>query len=169
MGLLALAGLASWTPSAPAQIVIRAPFVRVQVGGGVSVQAPFVNVNTYPSYFLACPPAVSPARMPLTPERVPSPSPAPGADDASPPQPVATTPPMTLGQFAQAFTPREGRYEIVLLNPVTRAPTTVRFALPPGTPHAVRVQRRELAFAYPSGQWVRIRFDRQGARVTSRL
>jgi hypothetical protein len=151
IGLLTLAGLAL---PVQAQLVIRAPFVRVQVGGGVSVQAPYVNVSTLP-------------RAPVNSAPAPAPA-APAADDA-PPQPVAASPPPTLEQFANTFQPREGSYEIVLRNPVTGGPTAVQFSLPAGTPRALRVHRRDLTFEYAGGQWVRIRFDRRGARVTSRL
>jgi hypothetical protein len=74
---------------------------------------------------------------------------------------------MTVAEFAGSFKPREGSYDIVLLNPVTNAPAPVRFSLPAGTPREVRVNGRDLQFDYGDGQWVRIRFGRVGARVTS--
>src|SRR5262245_57571737 len=61
IGVLTLTTLGGWTPGAWGQIVIRAPFVRVQVGGGVSVQAPFVNVNTSRAY--PAPYAPAPVRI----------------------------------------------------------------------------------------------------------
>jgi hypothetical protein len=161
LALLGLACLASGASVALGQIVIRAPFVRVEIGGGVSVRAPFVNLNTRRTY--ALPAAPAPVR-----ERVPTPVPDPPPDDSSEPQPVVAPRPLTLSEFARSFKPQEGSYEIVLLNPVTNAPTSVRFSLPAGTPRGVQVLRRELAFDYGAGQWVRILFDRQGARVFSR-
>jgi hypothetical protein len=158
IGLLALAG---WTPPAAAQIVIRAPFVRVQVGGGVSVQAPFVNFSTVRPYLRDCAPAGVVVPSPQPRERVPAPTPEPPVS-----APPAAGPP-TLGEFARSFQPRAGTHEIVVVNPVTNAPATVQFALPAGTP-GVRVFRRELDFVYDGGQWVRIRFDRLGVRVSSR-
>src|SRR5437588_10613408 len=56
--------------SAEAQVFVRAPFVRVQVGGGVWVRAPFVNlwVPPGPAYYgprvYAGPPAVYVPPMP---------------------------------------------------------------------------------------------------------
>jgi hypothetical protein len=169
--LLTLAGLAAWASPSSAQIVIRAPFVQVQVGGGVSVQAPFVNINTMPAYpgYCAPPVIIVPAKQVRTPERAPAPASSASPADTSAPEPVTAPRPMTLGAFANTFKPREGSYEIVLLNPVTSAPTTVQFSLPAGTPRSIRVLRRELEFVYDGGQWVRIRFDRLGARVISRL
>src|SRR5690242_153459 len=108
-GVLILTALAGWTPATLGQVVIRAPFVRVQVGDGVSVQAPFVNVK--PSRAYPVPRAPAPVRVR---ERVPAPAPdaSRDADDASAPRPVAVSPPMTVGEFARAFQPREGSYEI---------------------------------------------------------
>jgi len=75
---------------------------------------------------------------------------------------------MSFDEFAKSFQPREGSYQFVLANPLTSAPATVQFSLPAGSPRTV-VSRRELTFDYGSGQWVRIHFDRRGARVTSSL
>jgi hypothetical protein len=56
---------------------------------------------------------------------------------------------------------------VQLIHPLTGCPVDVCFTLPPGSPHRVRVQRRELEFDY-GRQEVEIRFDRQGARVEYR-
>jgi hypothetical protein len=189
---------------APAQTVIRAPFVRVQVGGGVDVRAPFVHVNVgggvavqapFVNLYLPgrprvyCPPPGTlpapdapgqetlppPTRMP---EKADPPSPQPptsapgagpsalGAGLLTPPSPQPAAP-LTLDAFARTFQPREGSHEVVLQNPVTGAPATVRFSLPAGSPSRVTVTRRQVAFVYDGGQRVRIAFDRRGARVTS--
>jgi len=174
---LSLLVLIGWASVAPAQVMIRAPFVRVQVdGGGVFVRAPFVNIHVRNAAPVWMPPvwvAPAPMEVPAPPEgtrdQVPVPIPGPGKEAPPAPEPSAVARPLSLDEFAQSFQPREGSYEIVLLNPVTSAPATVQFSLPAGSPRAVTVSRRELAFDYGSGQWVRIHFDRKGARVTSRL
>jgi hypothetical protein len=163
---LAVVILAGWVPPALAQVVIRAPFVRVQVGGGVSVRAPFVNINVGGGGVMPAPVMVP---APVVPSREQVPAPDPSRDDLPAPKPVAEPRPLTLDEFAQSFQPREGSYEVVLQNPVTSAPATVQFSLPPGTPRSIFVSRRELTFDYGIGQWVRIHFDRKGARVISRL
>lgn len=80
---------------------------------------------------------------------VPVPPPVPEPDLLPVPRPVVVpAPPPTLAQFAAAFTPLPGRYEVVLLHPATGQPVTVAFSLPPGTPRKVRLHRYRLAFDY---------------------
>ena len=168
--ILCFVMLAGWAPLASAQVVVRAPFVRVQVGGGVWVRAPFVNiyVPSSPRYCLP-PPVAIPAPASPAPEQLPAPSRDPEKTEPTSLQPATEARPLTIDEFASAFQPREGNHEVVLLNPLTGVPATVQFSLPAGSPRNVVVSRRELAFVYESGQLVRIRFDRRGARVTSRL
>ena len=151
-GFLALVGLLGWTSASPAQVNVRAPFVRVEVGGpGVYVRAPFVNL------FIPAPPPVAPQGelIPKVPAVVPE-----GANNG---QARA----ISIQDFAESFEAKPGMYEAVLLNPVNLAPTSVRFTLPEGKPQ-VLVFRRALEFFYGPGHYVRIQFDRQGAAVVTR-
>ncbi len=172
---LALAGPAA------ADVYIRAPFVRVQVGDGVHVRAPFVNVFV-PSgprvYFVAPPAPPGPVFEAPPPEAVPDPTkksprvkpmPPPQVDpDDAAPVPAQPEQVLTPEQFAKAFQPKAGNYEVTLLNPVTRGPTTVRFTLPQGAPRRVDVSRTQIEFDYGPRRYVRIRFDRDGAEIISR-
>jgi hypothetical protein len=164
---LTLAGLVSLAAPASAQIVIRAPFVRVEVGGGVYVRAPFVTVNTRPGPVVCAPALVILSAPPVPAAPVPPPPVDSEANVLPAPRPLAEPRPMTVAEFAASFKPQEGSYDVVILNPLTNAPTNVRFSLPAGTPRDVRVNGRDLQFDYGAGQWVRIRFGRVGARVTS--
>jgi hypothetical protein len=75
---------------------------------------------------------------------------------------------LTIEQFAKSFQPKEGNYEVTLVNPVTNQPTTVRFTLPEGAPRRVNVSRNEIEFSYGLRRFVRIQFDRDGAEVVTR-
>lgn len=55
--------------------------------------------------------------------------------------------PVTICDFAKAFRPQCGSYEVVFLHPVKCCPVTVCFDLPQGCP-IVRVGRRTLTFDY---------------------
>src|SRR5437868_14812968 len=133
IGLLSLAGLMGLASPGNAQVFVRAPFVRVFVGGpggpGVGVRAPFVNIwvpNRYyypPSVMYLPPPpppvtqAPSAESQPSVPSVQPSPQSAPRiAPEAEvPPAPRSTQDnPMTLDQFAKAFQPRAGNYDVTL-------------------------------------------------------
>jgi len=178
--------LLALTAPAAAQVYIRAPFVRVQVGGpGVHVRAPFVNlfvpstpdVHVMPPVQLMPPADPAPAFEAPAPEPVPErlqkapllqPKPAEAHPDDAPPAPAQPEQVLTLEQFAKAFQAKAGNYEVTLLNPVTRAATTVRFTLPEGTPRRVNLSRSEIEFDYGARRYVRIRFDRDGAEVSSR-
>lgn len=186
--------------TASAQVFVRAPFVRVQVGGpGVYVRAPFVNlfvpggpppVYVVPESVVAPQPFVAPAPaqqaepiplpmqlpkgtptapQPKTPPPPPKPMPpTEKLQDQAPPKATSPDRVLTIEQFAKSFQPKEGNYEVTLLNPVTNAPTTVRFTLPEGTPRRVNVLRNELEFSYGLRRFVRIQFDRDGAEVVAR-
>jgi hypothetical protein len=189
--LLACASMLVWASAASAQIVIRAPFVRVQVGGpGVYVRAPFVNLyvpesppvySVAPRTIVSPPSFVAPMPAPWENGRKPTPPPPrpkselqkamPPADDdldAAPPVPATPERVLTLEEFAKAFQPKAGSYEVTLQNPVTRQPTTVQFTLPEGTPRRVNLSRRELEFDYGPRRYVKIQFDQDGAEVHSR-
>lgn len=188
----ALFGMASISQ---AQVFVRAPFVRVFVGqdGSVGVRAPFVNFYNGPGPYYYDPliferrvivgtpsnPVMPPATETLPapnlqpiPQQpvVPAPLPAIKNDFTPPPPqpllPVQAAP--TLDTFAKNFQPKEGSYEVTIINPLTNQPTQVRFLLPQGTPRRVIVRRTEIEFVYSLRQFVRIEFDRDGAKVTSR-
>jgi hypothetical protein len=196
LAILALAltvglGLAS---AAEAQVFVRAPFVRVQVGGGVWVRAPFVNLwlPPGPAYYAGPgvyvpPPAVftppvprvvespsppqsdpsQPQPAPQQPQPAPPQQPMPNIDN-NPPQPARADKAPTLQQFAGSFQPKGGNYDVSIVNPVTNQPTQVRFTLPEGNPRRVHVRRNEIEFDYGIRHFVRIEFDNEGAMVTSR-
>jgi hypothetical protein len=176
-------------PAADAQVYVRAPLVRVQVGPGVGIRAPFFRFylpDAYgppPPYYIPAPLYVPAAPLPgdpvlptlpvpnavqPTPAQTPPAAaiPAPPADLA-PPAPQ-TTAALTLEQFSKSFQAKAGAYEVELVNPLTRQPTRVRFTLPEGTPRRVRVARDEIEFIYGPRRFVRIEFDRDGAQVVSR-
>jgi hypothetical protein len=81
--------------TAQAQVFVRAPFVRVQVGGGVYVRAPFVNLYLPGAPALVAPPGVMLPPLPF-PQVVGSPAPQqPAPQQFVPPQPTpqSTEPP----------------------------------------------------------------------------
>lgn len=183
-GFKGIAGLAMtlvFASVVAADVDVRVPFVRVQVGGGVRVRAPFVNL-----YFPSTPPPVvvmpaaepAPATaaprteaLPNPPKKTPVSKPTP-QEEIKPDEP---TPPvagqqtvLTPEQFTKNFQPKAGNYEVIMLNPVSNQATTVRFTLPEGTPRRVNVSRNQIEFDYGPRQYVRIRFDREGVEVISR-
>jgi hypothetical protein len=133
-------------PPSPGRVLVQTPWVTVGVGArgpAVARQAP-----TLP------PPAPAPAEpafIPGAPPPVPLPIPVE--------VPVARAP--TLNEFAAAFKPAPGRFEVVLQHPMTGQPVKVSFSLPPGEPKRVKVHKRELEFQY-RGKDVTIRFLRGG-------
>ncbi len=172
-----------------------APFVRVQVGGGVYVRAPFVNLwvppppiyvgppnyasppnYAAPSNYVAPPNAFVPpsprvvesSPPPLAESQpVPQQTPPPSTDN-SPPQPSKAASALTLEQFANTFQPKGGNYDVSIVSPVTNQLTQVRFTLPDGNPRRVHIRRNEVEFDYGVRHFVRIEFDNEGAMVTSR-
>ena len=178
-----LIGWLGFVSAGHAQVFVRAPFVRVWVGDGVGVRAPFVNLYVPPSgpiygpvygprVIYVPPPIVVQSQpavvQPMAPasEPVPSPKLIPAPD--APPQPIQPIQVQSLEAFAKSFQPKPGSYEVPLLNPVTNQPATVRFTLPDGAPRRVVVTRDSIEFIYSLRQWVRIEFERDRVRVTSR-
>lgn len=137
IGLLALLAGAAWAPSSQAGWFVRAPFVTVGGGPGVTVRAPFVEVHVG-GYVPAEPP----------PGRVLVPVPPP------PPAPVAVRVP-TLEEFAAGFRPAPGNYEVTFLHSRSGCPVTVCFTLPPGCPK-ICVHKHQIDFDYGREE-VRIR------------
>jgi len=183
----ALGAILATAATASAQVFVRAPFVRVQVGGpGVYVRAPFVNLfvpgGPPPVYVVpesvAAPPLFVPPQpapriepIPLPKATLPALKPLPPLEappDQAPPKPATPERVLTIEQFAKSFQPKEGNYEVTLINPVTNQPATVRFTLPEGTPRRVNVSRNEIEFSYGLRRFVRIQFDRDGAEVVTR-
>jgi hypothetical protein len=71
--------------------------------------------------------------------------------------PPAVVQPITLCDFAAAFKPAPGKYEVLFVNPVTGCPTPVCFTLPCGCVKDVRVSRRQITFDYGTSK-VTIKF-----------
>jgi hypothetical protein len=175
----------AFASTAWADVYIRVPFVRVQVGGsGTHVRAPFVNIFSPRSERVVvmpeadAPPAFTPPapealpqpskKAPITdPASKPTPAPQPKTDQAEP-APAGLQQVLTLDQFVDGFQPKAGNYEVTFLNPVSRKATTVQFSLPEGTPRRVHASSNQIEFDYGARKYVRIRFDRDGAEVTSR-
>src|SRR5438128_45758 len=166
---LALAAMMSLASAAQAQVFVRAPFVRVHVGPGVYVGAPFVRVGVPGPSFAPPGPVFVPAEpapvvggpVPIgeQPPLLPAPRLLPPGGLA--PGAVA---PMTLSEFARTFKGGRGTYETVLINPSTSQPCVVRFCLP-DCPRRVTCSHDEVVFHYGFVKKVRIHFDRHGATV----
>jgi hypothetical protein len=176
LGTAILAGWFASVSMSEAQVIIRAPFVRVYAGDGVAVRAPFVNLYipgdgpvVYGPRVIYMPPpvVVAPQAQPQSFPPPPQPVPAPDAKNA-PPQPLQPVQAPTLEAFSKSFQAKAGSYDVTLINPVSKQPTSVRFSLPEGTPRRVVVTRDSIEWVYGLRQWVRIEFDRDGATVISR-
>jgi hypothetical protein len=144
-GLVVAGALAA---PARADVVVRAPFVRVEVGPVVSVWTPYFSIAV--PRRVVTRPAVLPAETP---------PPEPGAPPPVPMLPVPSSPvppvgapaarAMTVPEFASAFRPAPGpsTYEVVLTHPCTGCPVKVCFSLP-GCPKRVKVTKTTLTFRY---------------------
>jgi hypothetical protein len=195
--LLSLVVVTLAATAASAQVVVRAPFVRVETGGGyTAVRAPFVNlfIPSAPPVYYGPPPGVylpgpppfpqpNPGMATLPPPRtVPLPPPpgpvAPKAvppasveppvqPDLTPPAPIQPPKAPTIDEFVKSFKPKAGNYEVTLTNPVNRQAEIVRFSLP-GEPQRVRTTRNSIEFVYGPRQFVRIEFDQDGPMIISR-
>ena len=152
LNLAALATLLAVTAASRADVNIRVPFVRVHVGPGAVVVSP-------------------PVVGPIVVER-PAPLPIIIGQPVDVPPVVLIQPRIivnrvpTLDEFAASFKPAPGKYEVVILHPVTCEPVKVCFCLPEGCPKKVKVHNREIDFDYGRSE-VSIRFIRDGrVRVT---
>jgi hypothetical protein len=146
--LLSVVACAAWSSPAHAWFV-RAPFVSVGGGPGVSVRAPFVDVRVG-GY------APVPVDAPLPGGVVVGRSPAPVVVPPPPPPPVVVRA-LSVDDFVATFRPAPGTYEVTLLHTRTGCPVTVCFTLPPGCP-TVCVHRHQIDFDYGREE-VRIRFQ----------
>src|SRR5262245_22966190 len=166
LGSLGLAGVFAISSPGQADVVVCAPFVRVQVGPAVHVRAP--GVNLFIPTAQALPGQPLPGQpLPSQPPVLPPPTPLPGAGNPDAPPMPAPIRAMSLREFADHHRFAGGNYEAVLINPVTCQPCLVRFCLP-GCPNRVVVNRCEIVYRYGIGRWVRISFDSHGYVVTSR-
>ena len=137
---------------------MRAPFVRVVVGPGVYVRAPFVSYSN----MWTPPVVVEPPSQAV--ESLPAPRVLP--EKPAPPAKVGKA--MSLNEFAKSFQPRGGMHDVLLINPLTQAATPVRFSLPEGTPRRVIVDPQGVEFGYGLRHFVRIHFNADGVVATSR-
>jgi hypothetical protein len=171
--LLALAGIMGLAAEGRADVIVRAPFVCVQVGKpyppgprDLVVRTPFVTVRVARPVHLAPPPApAAPQALPAQPGD-PPPVPVDPPTQAPPPPGAAAGPEparaLTVRDFASAFRPAAGTHEVVLVHPRTGKPVPVTFTLPPGTPRKVRATRNALILNYGRREVVTIRFLRDG-------
>src|SRR5262245_53186786 len=88
VGVLAAGCWAVGAPDAPAQVLVRVPFVRVQVGPGVDVRAPFFSFSSPPAGPFLPPPPVY-----VIPQGYVIPPPSPFIP---PTGPGVTTPPVSV-------------------------------------------------------------------------
>ncbi len=171
--------------AAHAQVVVRAPFVRVETGGpGTYVRAPFVNlfVPNAPPPVVFGPPLYGPppvmvnppimvtprlAPQPLPPGEPNDPTEPPVDPKFAPPAPNRVPNAPTLTEFAKTFKPKAGHYEVTMTNPVNRQAETVRFSLP-GEPQRVSTGDNHILFVYGPRRFVRIEFDEDGPMVITR-
>ena len=166
--LLAAVGLAA---PVRAEVVVDTPWVMVRVGRPeVIVNTPWVTVRVGRPL---PPPDLVPNLLPGEPPPVPMPPPEPLGPPLPGPTVITPVPvptpvvsagvrPPTLAEFAASFQPAPGRYEVVLLNPVTCCPTKVCFTLPCDRPCKVRVHSKSLEFSYGLFNKVEIRFKHDG-------
>lgn len=172
-------------------VYVRAPFVNLYIPtgdryyyGGTGMYAPGYygpgviygepRVTMPPADGSTGPPPSFTAPTPKIIERPPAlprekelPKTLPETPDDLPPAKVAGGT-LSVDAFVKTFKPRGGSYELELLNPVTKTPTTVRFTLPEGTPKSVEYRGNTLEFRYGPRSFVRIEFDKDGALVTTR-
>ncbi len=174
LSLVTLAGLLLGTQTAQAEVFLRLPFIRVEVGGpGVYVHAPFVNVwvpHDAPIYQAVPPPATPPPPVMPPADNLPPPKPLPPPNNVIPPPALpapAQTGQQTLAEFAKTFQPHAGHFDVTIVNPVNKQPTQVHFTLPEGSPRRVIVDRDEIEFRYSLRQWVRIQFDADGGVIVT--
>jgi hypothetical protein len=177
LGAAVVTGWLGWVSVSQAQVYVQVPFVRVYVGDGVAVRAPFVDLYVprhggpvlrptyHPQVIVPSPTGIIQSPPPAP---VPQPSPPVIVDPSAPPQPVQPAQVPTIEAFAKTFQAKAGAYEVTLLNPITKQPTVVHFTLPEGTPRRVNVTRNHVKFVYSLRQWVLIDFNRNGVTVTSR-
>ena len=159
LSFLALATWFAGVSSSQAQVFIRAPFVRVYVGNGVYVRAPFVTYSSVPPG----PPIIVEPPQQVEPLPVPRELPKKSA-----PVEKDGRKAMTLDEFAKTFTGRAGLHNVLVVNPLTKAVTPVRFSLPDGMPRRVLVDPQGVEFVYGLRHFVRIHFNSDGVVVTSR-
>ncbi len=161
--ILSLAVFFSFVAAAPAQVFVRAPFVRVYVDGPTwHVRAPFVNIGSAGYYDV---PAQVPVPAPAAPVPIPPPT---RVEEPAKGQTIPSSATPTLDEFARTFQATPGSHEVTVLNPVTGTPATVQFTLPDGYLRQVRVSPNSIEFHYGLLRFVRIAFDQNGPTVSAR-
>jgi hypothetical protein len=160
-------GLSVVGPAA-ADVNVNAPFVHVQVGGGVHIRAPFVNLYlpSAPRRMMVPAETVGNTRIVpevVVPEGVTPPVVVLPDERSAPPVPqVLPARAPTLTEFAAGFAARPGNYEVWLQHPVTCCPVKVCFTLK-GCPRRVVVHRQEIVFRYGLCDTVRLEFCTNGS------
>jgi len=150
VGLTALMGLLGLAPASRADVYIHVPFVTVRVGDR-------------PGMVYVKPPVIGPIIVGQPVDVLPPPRPA--VIEVPGPQPAVVRVP-TMDEFAASFKPAPGKYEVMIVHPLSGEPVKVAFTLPEGTPKRVTVRLREIDFEYARSE-VSIRFIRNGmVRVT---
>ncbi len=179
---LMLAALLAAPAAARADVIIRVPFVYVEVGPAVVVRAPFVTVVVPRTPRIPAPPMppiLPPARpVPPVDDGVPpvpdvdrietrTPPPVAGtrtsltkppADRAGREEPRGVTPAAFVNR-AKAF--EAGKYEVVFEHPYTGKPVKVEFELPV-RPRRVNASRDRVEFRWGLLRGLNIEFLRDG-------
>src|SRR5262245_24039988 len=123
VGLLALAGFALASSPARADVLVRAPFVRLAVapvypcGPVVAVRVPCLLRVHVLRPVVVVQPVTPPPPVVVTPG-------VPVMPPAVEPPAAVQAPPMTHQEFAGRFQPAAGSYDVVLLHPFTKCPVT---------------------------------------------
>jgi len=132
-----------------AQVVVRTPFVRVEVPGRPVLPPPIVQPAGRVIVDPGSPPPVPLETVPMRPV----------------PPVVVAKPAPSLADFAASFhpAPTGGRYEVVVQHPCTCCPVKVCFCLPPGCPKKVRAFKNSLEIRYGLCKAVVVRFLPDGS------
>lgn len=88
--------------------------------------------------------------------------PPPAVVPAPPPPSLIPIRPLTPAEFAAAFKPLPGKYEVLFLHPKTGCPVKVCFCLKPGCIRCVRVNTHKIVFDYAGQCDVVVRFLHSG-------
>jgi len=141
----ALAACVVWVDSGRSEVIIHAPFTEVRAAAPTTVvRAPFTQIR------VAAP--VTAVRSVDAPPPIPPGEKLPSSKESAQPKIIA----LTLEEFAHAFKPAPGDYEVWLIHPGSECPVKVCFTLPCGCPK-VCVTCRQIVFDYGHCETVKIR------------
>jgi hypothetical protein len=146
--------------STAAQAAERASSKTARIAANDQIRLEFPNSSSVARGVRQAQPALVAPTVVERVEELPLP-PAPRTMLAAPWQGTAPARILTHREFAAAFQPLPGNYEVVLLHPYTRRPVKVCFSLPHGCIKEVEVDRNELQFDYGKFE-VEVRFRRCG-------